>query len=382
MGLTACRPKAKRAPQNPPSSASVDAAVMSEPRQPTNRRYFAPQPVNLQAVAPIRDKAMAALQRALAKNADANDSMAHLARVVSDAPGSAVAALELTKAAQRAGDEKRFGRFARIAERASAAFPGLSKTAERVIHGQVPRHRRPNEPTGSRVGPTTFRRLDQVTRFDEVCRWLQRSFQTGHPPVEYVGEQDTSSIHCEQSEPQTFAADLAAVTAVVRVGTTDERLFGWVVVRARQALWLGPVVAESFAPAVHPHGNGFSIELQRTEAYKAGSPELTAYIHERSTILDVLLNEVVVNERNRVVVMTFDSPTPQSSQHIVVHSTTSRSLIDPKDTRTPRGYEHSKQLGKTLEETYRLEWGDNQVRLTPGGTSATGSKVITLFAES
>jgi hypothetical protein len=175
--------------------------------------------------------------------------------------------------------------------------------------------------------------------------------------------------------------DLEATTAIVRTGNSDERVFAWVAVRYQASLWLSPLIAESFAPTLHPYGNGFSVELQRTEAYRGGLPEIVAYVTERSTVLDVVLGEMVVLDRNRCVVTTFDSQTPQSSPNIVLYSKIARSLIDPNDAQPPKGYKHSTDLGKTTEASFALAWGDNQVRLTPRVPQGAQSKVIALFTE-
>jgi hypothetical protein len=175
--------------------------------------------------------------------------------------------------------------------------------------------------------------------------------------------------------------ELEAATAIVRTGKTDERVFAWVAVRYQTNLWLTPLIAESSTPTMHPYGNGFSVELQRTEAYRGALPEIVAYITERSTVLDVVLGEMVVFDRNRCVVTTFDSQSPQSSANIVLYSKIARSLIEPGDDQPPKGYKHSSELGTTTEASFALEWGDNQVRLTPRVPAGAKSRVIALFTE-
>jgi hypothetical protein len=132
---------------------------------------------------------------------------------------------------------------------------------------------------------------------------------------------------------------------------------------------------------MHPYGNGFSIELQRTEAYRGGLPEIVAYVTERSTVLDVVLNEMVVLDRNRCIVTTFDSQSPQSSPNIVLYSKVVRSLIDPSDAQPPKAYQRSSELGKTIEESLKLEWGDNRVHLAPSIPGRGNSKIVGLFSE-
>lgn len=382
LHLSACRPKAKPAPASASATvtATATALVTAKPVASASLRYFESKPVDLEVLAPRRARANEAFRRALDKQLGANDSMAALARALFESPGSAVAALELTKAAWRAHDPNRFGRYLRIAERATASFPVLAKSTEAILAAGA-QHQGHISAYQGKSGPVPTREVSGVARFEDLCGWLLTSFKEGRPPVEYVGEQDTTPADCQLSAPQTLAPELKAATAVVRVGTSDERVFAWIVASAKEKLWLSPVVAESFAPAVHPHGNGFSIEIQRAEAYKAGLPELTAYIADRSTVLDLILNEQVLVDRHRVVVMTFDGPTPWTSQAIVVHSRTARALIDPSEPRAPKGYKHSSDLGRTTEETFRLEWGDNQVRLASAGTPGTQSKVVKLFPE-
>lgn len=302
--------------------------------------------------------------------------MGALARTVSEAPGSGVTAIELAKAAYRAGDHNRLLRYLKIVERTSGEFPVLSKQAAAITRTVLANQRGRSSP-----GLPNPSQLNGVNDFEGVCSWLVTSFRQGRPPVDYVGEQDTGAPDCQVSAPFALTPELQAATAVVRTGKSDERVFAWVAMRHRAGMWLGPLIAESFAPAMHPHGNGFSVELQRTEAYRGALPEIVAYVTERSTVLDVVLNEMVVLDRNRCVVTTFDSQCPKSSPNIVLYSTIARSLLDPSDAQPPKGYKHSNELGKTIEESFKLEWGDNRVRLAPSAPGQGNSKIIALFAE-
>jgi hypothetical protein len=267
-------------------------------------------------------------------------------------------------------------RYLKIVERTTTAFPILAKPANSIARTGAADQR--GATSLSVANPS---RLDGVKDFGGVCSWLVTSFKQGRPPVGYVGEQATDSPDCQISSPFALTPDLEAATAMVRTGKSDQRVFAWVVVRHQTSLWLSSLIAESFAPTIHPYGNGFSVELQRTEAYRGGLPEIVAYVTERSTILDVVLGEMVVLDCNRCVVTTFDSQSPQSSPNVVLYSKISRSLIDPSDAQPPKGYKHSSDLGKTTEASFALEWGDNQVHLTPRVPEAAKSKVIALFTE-
>lgn len=372
-----CRPKAKRAP-----AAHATAAVSSIasgaplPVQPPNLRYFQSKPIDLEALTPIRTKAKAAFQQTLDRHTGANDSMVALARVLSEAPGSGVIAIELAKTAQRTRDRNRLARYLKIVERATAAFPVLAKPANTIARTGAADQRVATSP-----GLANPSRLNGVKDLGGVCGWLLTSFKEGRPPVGYVGEQDTQSLDCQISPTFALTPDLEAATAIVRTGKTDERVFAWVALRYQSSLWLSALIAESFAPSMHPYGNGFSVELQRTEAYRGALPEIVAYVTERSTVLDVVLGEMVVLNRNRSVVTTFDSQSPQSSPNIVLYSKLARSLIDPSDAQPPKGYKHSRELGRTTEESLTLEWGDNQVRLAPRVPGQAGSRLIALFTE-
>jgi hypothetical protein len=382
LNLGACRPKAKRFPAKPVETAFGIAVPRPKVPQSPSQRYFESKPIDLEALAPVRTKANAAFRTSLDKHTRPNDSMTALARALFDAPGSAVAAIELTRAAARAHDVNRFGRYARIVERATIAFPSVANVADAVLRSGAQHPLRRSAVPAPDAAPTLTRQIPGLTLFSDLCGWLRTSFREGRPPVDDVGEQDTESIECQISPVENFGPGLEAAVAYVRTGTADQRVFAWVAVRLGRKFWLSRVVAECFAPALHPQGNGFSIELQRAEAYKAGLPEVTAYIADRSTVLDVILNETVVTSRHRVVVMTFDGPRPQTSESIVLQSSISRSLIDPNAPPPPKPYKHSTDLSKTAEESFSLEWGDNRVRLTPNGTNGADSKAITLFAES
>jgi hypothetical protein len=361
------------------ASASADAGLAAKPVQPANQHYLEAKPVDLEALAPARQKAAAALARTLDKHKSASDSMAALASALNDAPGSAVLAVELAKAARRAHDQNRLSHFRRIVERSLVAFPVVSKPAESIgAKRDLAKHPTVTvSSTDSDAAP--MRKLAGVDSLEHVCDWLTTSFNEGHPPVDYVGEQSTDSKGCQQTVPQTFAPELQALTAIVRLGGADERVFAWVALRFNQSIWLSPVVAESFAPGLHPNGNGFSVELQRTEAYKAGLPEVTAYITDRSTVIDVALNEMAVMDGHRIVVMTVDGQAPQASAPVSIHTRVARSLLDSSDVKPPKGYKHSPDLGKTTESSFRLEWGVNSVRLIPAPSGIALTK--TLFAE-
>ena len=377
FNVCACRPKAKRAPASEATvSVGTVTSVTPLPIQPPNQRFFQSKPIDLEALIPIRVRVKDAYQRTLDKHAGANDSMVALARALSKAPGSGVTAIELATAARRAGDRNRLMRYLKIVERTTAAFPVLAKAANTIARTGAADQRGATSPA-----LTNPSRLDGVKDLGDVCSWLVTSFKQGRPPVGYVGEQDTDSLDCQISPPFALTPDLEAATAIVRTGKSDERVFAWVVARDQASLWLSPLIAESFAPNLHPYGNGFSVELQRTEAYRGGLPEIVAYVTERSTVLDVVLGEMVVSDRNRCVVTTFDSQSPRSSTNIVLYSKIARSLIDPNDAQPPKGYKHSTDLGKTTEASFTLEWGDNQVRLTPRVPAGAKSKVIALFPE-
>jgi hypothetical protein len=302
--------------------------------------------------------------------------MAALASALKDAPGSGVLAIELARVAQRAHDQNRRARFLTIVERSVSAFPVHLKSAESIGLKRSVATARAGTDAAAEPRSVTTQKLDSVVSLENVCGWLVTSFKQGHPPVDYVGEQLTDSVECQSQTTQTFAQDLNAQTVIVRVGDTDERVYAWVAVRFKASVWLSPVVAESFAPALHPHGNGFSVELQRTEAYKAGLPEVTAYVTDRSTVVDVVLNEMVVTNRNRVVVMTFDGPVPQTSAPVLLYSKVYRALVDPDDLKPPKGYKHSPDIGTTTEESFRVEWAENSVRIKPASSGVTQTTML------
>ena len=380
LSLAACRHKAKRVAKAK-IAPSASALVSNVPKPPASlsQRYFESKPLKLEELSALRGKARHALQSSLDKHSAANDSVVALAQALSDAPGSAVLAIELTKAARRAHDQNRLARYRQIAQRSVVAFPKLSNALDsdvrrgdsKATHAKLP----DQIPSDARLAT----KLDGVVELKGVCSWLNQSFKLGRPPLDYVGEQGTDSVQCETLPPYVLTPELQAAAVLVSAKGNGERVFGWVAALYKGSVWLSPEVAESFAPAFHPDGNGFTIDLQRTEAFRAGLPELNAYVSERSTIVDVVLNEMVVTDRHRSVVMTFDAQPPQASASIVLHSRIARSIVDPGDAQLPKGYEHSKDLGSVTEEIFRLEWGDNQVRLTATSADTTKPRVQMLF---
>ncbi len=378
LNFTACRHRTKRAP-TARSAPSASAVVSNGPKLSSSMRSFDAKPLKIGELSALRFKAIEAVQVSFDKHASANDAMIALAHALADAPGSTVLAIELTKAAHRAKDENRFRNYQQIAQRSLVAFPKLSSALDRGVSGNGPKaaDARPQEKKPANARPAT--ELEGVTELKGVCSWLVRSFQLGRPPVEYVGDQGTESIECETQTTYLLTPELPTATVLVSVKGNGERVFAWVAAQHEGHLWLSPVVAESFAPSYHPQGNGFKVELQRNEAFRAGLPELVADVSERSTVIDVALNEMVVTERHRSVVMTFDVQPPQVSVSIELQSRIERSIVDPSDVQLPKGYVHSPDLGRVTEESYRTEWGNNQVRLTRTAPLATKPRVQMLF---
>jgi len=129
FNICGCRPKPRRTPAAE-ATATVSTVASAAPLaiQPPNQRYFQSKSIDLEALTPIRTRAKAAFQQTLDTHAGANDSMSALARTVSEAPGSGVIAIELAKAARRAGDHNRLLRYLKIVERTTTAFPILAKS--------------------------------------------------------------------------------------------------------------------------------------------------------------------------------------------------------------------------------------------------------------
>jgi hypothetical protein len=303
-----------------------------------------------------------------------------LAQALSEAPGSAVLAIELARAAKREHDTNRYQRYRQLALRSVEAFPSTMRAFESLDTPRAPSTSvHSTAPSSSSARP--MMRLDRVTALSDVCQQLKDLFQQGKPPVDYVGEQGTHKLTCELQPTYNLAPQLTASVVLMRAqgNSDDARTFAWVAVARSSVVWLSSCVVQSFAPAIHPSGNGFKVELERTEAYPSGHPELTAYITARDTILDVALNEMLVRDRVVVFVSTFDVEPPLISSPILLHERLERSLIDPSDDALPTGYRHSNDIGKPSDTSFRLEWGNNQVRLTDMSLPDAKPQVLPLF---
>jgi hypothetical protein len=196
-----------------------------------------------------------------------------------------------------------------------------------------------------------------------------------------MGQQGADSVECRLLSAYALSPEIQAVPVVAAARGQGERVFAWVAAKYKGAVWLSPSLVAISAPSFHPHGNGFSIELQRTATYREGEPELAAFITERHTVIDVALNEKTVSDQQRIVVMTFDLEPPQVSGPIVLYTKTERSLVDPNDNVIPKGYRHSLKLGSPVEQTFQLQWGENRVKLNPVGLATATPAEQVLFGE-
>jgi hypothetical protein len=346
-----------------------------------NEIYLNAKPLDLAKFSELRRRALLVVSNAAAPKASPSESMALLAQALTDAPGSAVLAVELAKAAVKAGDERRKNIYIRIAEPLASGQSKLEKTlAALTKHRQKQPKLAAAEPkkTAGAVSKNLTRLSDGV-EFEAVCSWLQKAFAEGHPPVDDVAQQSTEGIECQLLNRFALAPEVEAVPVVVAAHGRGNRVYAWVAATFKGALWLSPLVADSLSPEFHPDGNGFSIALQRTAAYGAGLPELSVYLTERRTVIDVALNEQEVLQQNRIAVVTFDIEPPQLSKSIVLHLTKTRSLVDGADTQLPKGYEHSKDLGRPVVQSFQLQWGDNRVKLTPHDQVSAEPIVQVLF---
>lgn len=379
LNLAGCRSKSKQPAPAKTSASVVTAAATDAGTVSPNVSHFQTRPVDIGEYSALRTRVAAAIQLATNNRTTPNDALMALVQALTDAPGSAVVALELAKAAARAHDQRRFQRYVQIAQSLTAAQPNLSKTLHSIAKDKdskaILKNRENAEAAAVGGGPA--QKIEGIAALENVCAWVQKSFAEGRPPVVDVGLQGTASVDCELLTSYSLTSDIQAVPVVAVARGQGERMFAWVAAKYRGTVWLSASLVETSAPTFHPYGNGFSIELQRAAAYRGGIPELTAYVSERRTVIDVALNEQEVLEQHRIYVMTFDLDPPRGSAPIVLHSRTERTLVDPNDRMLPKGYSHSPDVGKLTEQTFQLQWGENRVTLTPiGQTGAKGVEQV------
>jgi hypothetical protein len=376
LNLVGCRAKSKRPTPAKTSASVVTAAATDAGTLRPNVSHFQTRPVDIGEYSALRSRVTSAIRLAANTKTPPNDALMALVQALTDAPGSAVLAIELAKAAARAHDQRRFQRYVQIAQPLTATQPRLSKMLRSVATDKDSKILLKNRESAeaASLGGSPSQKIDGVDTLETVCAWVKKSFAEGRPPVNDVGLQGTNSIECQLLDSLALTQDIQAVPVVAVARGQGERVFAWVAAKFKGTVWLSRSLVETSAPTFHPDGNGFSIELQRTAAYRGGLPELTAYISERRTVIDVALNEQEVLEQHRIRVMTFDLDPPQISAPIVLHSRTERTVVDPNDKSLPKGYSHSPDVGKLIELTFQLQWGDNRVTLTP--TGATGAKGV------
>ena len=386
LNLGACRPKAKRATGSKPSASIVTMPpIAPSATRDLSERYRDTKPIETGQFSTLRSKAIHAIQISADKNTSPSDAMVALAQALADAPGSAVLAIELVKTAKRAHDLNRMRRFVQMASLLTASEPKLSKVLALAVDSKDAKSdlapKSGAKTTAEAVTARPALKLSGVTELKGACGWIETEFKQGRPPVDYVGEQGTDSLECQMLAPYALTPDLKAATVLVAARGNGERVFAWVAAQVKGSIWLSRTVTVSFAPPFYPYGNGFSVELQKTAAYREGLPELTAYVAERSTVTDVALNEQSTTDQHRIIVMTFDTDPPQSSAPIVLHSRIERRLVDANDSSLPNGYAHSADVGSVVEHAFQLQWGKNRVTLTATGQAGTKPIERILFAE-
>jgi hypothetical protein len=381
LGFMGCRSKAKRRVGPKPSVSVVSApSAIASAALSANEIHREARPIDLAEYSTIRSRALSAIRSAADPKTPSGELLAPLAQALTDAPGSAVLAIELAKAALRAHDQRRTSRYIQIAQPLAATQPKLKQLLAAINGGKhkvgdSAARAKTNTPSKPAV------KLDGLTELGDVCKWLKKAFVEGRPPVDDVGLQGTDSIDCQMFSRFALTPDIQAAPVLVAAGARGESVFAWVAAQAKGTVWLSPVVAESFSPSIQPYGNGFTFELQRAAAYGGNNPELTAYLVQRRTVIDVALNEEYVVDEHRIRVMTFDRDPPEVSAPVVLHSRQLRSLVDAQDKVLPKGYGHSPDLGQPSEQSYQLKWGDNRVQLTPIGQPKAAPTEQILFAE-
>ncbi len=339
LNLAGCRFKAKRHTL-PKSSASVVTVASADAGTfGPNESHFQPAPVNIGEYSILRARSLAAIKASASDKTASNETMLALAQALMNAPGSAVLAIELAKAAARAHDERRFQRYLQIARPLAAAQPRLEKMlGELSADSHSKATAKPDDKTNALpAGAGPAQTLATVANLDAVCGWLKNAFAQGRPPVADVGLQGTGSIDCRLLSPFALTPEILAAVVVAAARGQGERSFAWVAAKYKSDVWLTRSLVETFAPPFYPQGNGFSIELQRTATYRGGLPELTAYINERRTVIDVALNEQTVSDQHRIVVMTFDTDPPQTSASVLLHSRMELKLVRRQRQIAPQG---------------------------------------------
>ena len=370
ISVAGCRGKFKHRHLRVPHAAA--GTLKPKSTEPSiNVAYMADAPLDLAEFSRVRARTLSAISASSDAHASPSSLLATLAGAWEQAPQGAVITIEMAKVAARAHDERRFRRFVQMARPLVAGQPNLLKALDTVTSKwAIANDSPPTDLAGPKASPRSLRRLDGIEDLYSVCKWIQKSFAEGRPEVEDVGPQGTDSIECQTLSPYQLSPEVQALPIVAAARGHGQRLFGWVAAKWRGSIWLSRSIVESFAPPVHPAGNGFSIELQRAAVFRDGVPELSAYITERRTAIDPALNEKRVTERHAIVVLTFDLDPPQTSSPVVLHSKVSSSLVDPSDAALPKGYSHTPNLGKVSETTFQLSWGNNRAVLTPSETKA------------
>ncbi len=359
-----CRSAPEPAPSALDAAASASAAPDAATPVPSSLPPRRPPPSDLARSHRARVLQAIGEARTAIDSDRPRDALITLARAAQLDPTGGVLAVEMSRAAAAAGDERRARQWARRAtERASgnASVEAAAERASKAANAQA----RPGLEAGS-SGPFPTSK--------EACAQLTREVELGKSHALGLAQHDVTAIDCQAGPPRRVGdAGLESATelrlTIAEGGRTEA---SWVALRTERGLMLHGPLVRVHTPAAHDVVNAYALRLEPINALAGGRKELSVGIDERLTRLDLALNETLSVDRTRVVVLTLDRAPIMASPSATTFELSDVRAIDGRDEEPPpEPYRHSSLWNAPRTQRFRLRWSDNELVLVPRTPDAT-----------
>jgi len=371
QGCRSCRtaPEPTRAQLG---SASAAANSGSAPAIPTALPPRRPTPPDIARRHRARLLKTILDARAAITEGRARDALRALAQVTPLDPTGGALAVEMSRAAAAAGDDRRAREWAQRALERATGNASVITAAEQELQGVDAAHRARLE--GSSLGPFPSTR--------EACAELVDQVKLGKSHALGLAQGEVSNVDCHAGVAYPVGKGKLQSVTELRLsldegGRTEA---SWVALQTNTGLLLyGPLV-RVHTPARHDVVNAYMLRLGHLDALAGGEQEVSVGIDERLTQLDVALNETASVDRTQIVVLTLDrkpiaaSETATTSETIVVRA------IDGKDDEPPPpGYQRSEAWNTPRTHRLQVRWSDNELLLSPRTDTSLEARRIVLF---
>jgi hypothetical protein len=372
----ACR-SCRSAPEpagTPAGSANAATNASATPKIPTALPARRPPPPGV--ARQHRARILAAMRDARAAIAEnrARDAITTLAKATPLDPTGGAIAVEMSRAAAAAGDDRRAREWAQRAVDRGSGNASVAAAAEQALRAAAGKPRPGLDATS--LGP--------FPSADAACAELSRQVELGKSPALGLAQHNVTAVDCHSGPPHRVSeAGLEAARelrlTIDQGGRTEA---SWVALQAARG-WMvyGPLV-RVHTPAAHAVLNAYTLRLNHFDALPGGHQEISVGIDERLTRLDVALNETLSVDRNRLVVLSLDRDPIAASPAATTFELSVVRAIDAQDKEPPpTPYRPSDLREAPRSQRFRVRWSDNALVLSPqaGAETATNERRVVLF---